>query len=179
MLTKLLIGLIISLTIFSSYKTTEPIIEEPATLSVFSQDTSEAELSECAYTRLSFDESEPATEMMSFYRFSDENSTLFGLVDTNGALVCPPVYDWAEDSSEGYSVVYIDAEHSDKEYYDVFGNLIENDISVCTYVNLKGEECFGYYSDALRFSEGVAFVKDVNKNWHAMNKNGEIIHSFD
>ena len=60
------------------------------------------------YIRLSFDESEPATEMVSIGRYMGEDTKsehLEGLIDTNGKVICPFIYKMAWDSSEGYSIV--------------------------------------------------------------------------
>ena len=134
------------------------------------------------YTRLSFDESEPATEMIAVSRYMGEDTmsdSLSGLIDTNGKVIVPLIYDVTWDSSEGYSIVGIKIENADKDYYDPFGNLLDEENldfsnTVYTYVNIKGEECFGYYSVVQSFSEGIAFVKGAEDNWYALDKSGNI-----
>ena len=69
-------------------------------------------------------------------------------------------------------------ESVEKEYYDMFGNKITS-FGIYTYVNLQGEECFGYFSDVNAFSEGIALVRDACEKWHAINTSGEVIYSFE
>lgn len=133
------------------------------------------------YTRMSFDESEPANEMVSIGRYMGDDTKsehLEGLIDTNGKVICPFIYKMAWDSSEGYSIVGINAENTDKDYYDPFGNLLDEEklkhSIVYTYVNIKGEECFGYYTDAKKFSEGIAFVKGAENCWYALDQKGNL-----
>lgn len=125
------------------------------------------------YTRLSFDESELATEMLEIYCYSEKDRKS-GLIDTNGKVVCPAIYDFAYDSSEGYSIVCIDTDNSSKKYYDPLGNLLDKTKNIYTFVNIKGEECFGYFSNAQKFSEGVAFVEDAKELLYALNISGEL-----
>ena len=125
------------------------------------------------YTRLYFDESEPATEMLEIYCYTEKDRKS-GLIDTNGKVSCPAIYDFAYDSSEGYSIVCIDTDNTGKEYCDPFGNFLDKTKSIYTYVNIKGEECFGYFSNAQKFSEGVAFIEDAEGMLYALTTNGEL-----
>ena len=161
--TKLITIIVCTLILFGCTPTTE------------SGNVQEDEIFADGYTRLSFDESEPATEMIAVSRYLGEDTMsgrISGLIDTNGKVVCPLIYDIARDSSEGYSIVGFYAKDTEKEYYDPLGNLLDSQKHIYTFVNIKGEECFGYYSYASEFSEGIAFVRDANENLYALDKNG-------
>lgn len=177
MLKRLLLVIICSVFILFSCEMTETQTEYSAAVNENTLDVSCGDLLEHFYTRLSFDESEIATEMIAITRYMGEDTmpdSLSGLIDTNGRIVCPLIYDIATDSSEGYSIVGFNANDTGKEYYDPFGNLLDNRNNIYTFANIKGEECFGYYSDARAFSEGIAFVKGFEDNWCALDKSGTI-----
>lgn len=177
MLKRLLLVIICSVFILFSCETTEPQTEYSVAVNENTLDVSCGDLLEHFYTRLSFDESEIATEMIAITRYMGEDTmsdSLSSLIDTNGRIVCPLIYDIATDSSEGYSIVGFNDNDTDKEYYDPFGNLLDNRNNIYTFANIKGEECFGYYSDVRAFSEGIAFVKGAEDNWYALDKSGTI-----
>lgn len=136
----------------------------------------QANVEESEYIRLFFDDTKPVIGMYGFRGWIG-NKPYYGLIDSNGKLIVPPKYYIARDSTEGYSVVRI---HNDLEkgYYDMFGNKITSEY-IQTFVNLQGEECFGYFSYACCFSEGIAMVQDACEKWHAINTAGEVVHSFE
>ena len=136
----------------------------------------QANVEESEYIRLFFDDTKPVKGMYGIKK-EIKNDAYYGLIDSNGKLIVPPKYYIAWDSTEGYSVVRI---HNDLEkgYYDMFGNKITSEY-IETFVNLQGEECFGYFSNACFFSEGIAMVQDACEKWHAINTAGEVVHSFE
>lgn len=77
----------------------------------------------------------------------------YGYLDAKGEWIVPPLYDTAEDFSEGVAAVSQNGKYG---YIDLSGNI---------KIPLQ-------YDGALPFSEGLAAVKE-NDRWHFIRSNGE------
>jgi hypothetical protein len=80
----------------------------------------------------------------------------WGYVDLTGSVVIPPVYDWAEDFSEGLGCVLRDKKTS---YVDASGRPVPT---------------LGSWAHAGRFSEGLAAVEKDGR-WGFINRTGAFV----
>ncbi len=131
------------------------------------------------YIRLSFDDERETNGLYPVgVWLEEEQTTLYGLINSNGKLVAEQKYKYAYISSCGFSCVCIDNSDHEKEYYDLFGNKIEDD-DIYTYINENGEECIGYFDLAYDFSEdGLAVVRDAGQNEYLVDTDGNVLGSF-
>ncbi len=130
------------------------------------------------YIRLSFDDERETNGLYPVgVWLEEEQRTLYGLINSNGKLVAEQKYEYTCVSSCGFAHVCIDNSEHQKEYYDFFGNKIEDDY-VHTYINEDGEECIGYFDYARDFSEdGLAIVEDTESNEYIIDVNGNILEN--
>ncbi len=134
------------------------------------------------YIRLSFDDERETSGLYPVRIWVDEaQRDLSGFINSNGKLVVEPKYKHASASSCGYALVCIDNSKHQKDYYDFLGNKFEDkDNYIYTYINEKGEECFGYFDDASSFSEdGLAEVQDKESNRYIIDTDGNIVAKLD
>lgn len=160
----------------------EDVIEEnTATPNPETEQSAEPE-EDFPYIRLNLDDTNPVTGVAPA-QYNGKN----GIINSNGKIIATPKYHLYQymcinnymGLDDDFTVVAYDISDKETEVYDFFGNKLSSSKYVFTFLDRDGNEAFGYFEEATAFSEGLAVVADASGTYYTLNKDGEILSSFD